>query len=87
MDAIVNQVRFSQERLNVWIYKFLLGTLSSKNTSILKRELEKRDRENKIRSAIEGKLLAAFMSAEDHGDVRIYLAQLLNDWGRRNWDD
>jgi hypothetical protein len=74
----------SQERLNVWIYMFLLGTLSPQKTEILKEELERRHRENQLSSAIEMKLLAAFIVDRP---TRRYLAKLLADWEKRNWGD
>ena len=87
-------IRFSQERLNVWMYKFLLGTLSPKETIILRAELERRNKENQINSALERKLLAAFVQTNKEPkvylteeDPREYLKKLLDDWGKRNWAD
>lgn len=76
--------QISQERLNVWIYKFLLGTLGKEKIKLLKEELERRNRENQIFSAIERKLLAAFIV---NRPIRRYVAELLDDWEKRNWGD
>lgn len=76
--------RVSQERLKVWIYKFLLGTLSKEKTKLLKEEIKRRGEENQIFSAIERKLLAVFTV---NRPTRKYLAELLDDWEKRNWGD
>lgn len=72
----------SQGQLNVWIYKFLLGTLSKEKTELLKKELERRNKEHEIFSAVERKLLAAFTV---NRSPRKYLGELLDDWEKRNW--
>ncbi|OGN01189.1 MAG: hypothetical protein A3G51_00375 [Candidatus Yanofskybacteria bacterium RIFCSPLOWO2_12_FULL_43_11b] len=72
----------NQGKLDVWIYKFLLGTLGKEKTKLLKEELERRGKENRIFSAIEQKLLAAFTVDRP---VRKYLGELLDDWEKRNW--
>jgi len=77
-------MQFSQERLNVWMYKFLLGTLSGEKTMLLKRELERKNKTNEINSALERKLLAVFSTDKP---IRKYLAELLDDWEKRNWGD
>lgn len=74
----------NQDRLNVWIYKFLLGTLGKEKTKLLKEELGRRSKENQIFSAIEHKLLAAFTVDRP---TRKYLSELLDDWEKRNWGD
>jgi len=79
-------VRFSQERLNVWIYKFLLGTLPTKEVLILREEVKRRYQENQIHSAIETKLVDAFTDRTDE-QAKKRLAELLDDWGKRNWAD
>jgi len=76
--------RISQERLEVWIFKFLLGTLSKRKRGLLKEELKRRHRENQISSAIESKLLAAFIIERP---TRKYIADLLDDWEKRSWGD
>ncbi len=76
--------RISQERLNVWIYKILLGTLAKAKKKLLKEELERRNREQKIFSALEQKVLAAFTA---NRPTRKYLAELMDDWEKRNWGD
>lgn len=74
----------SRGRLEVWIYKFLLGTLGRQKTKILKEELERRNKEKLTFSALERKLLAAFTI---NRPPREYLAELLDDWEKRNWGD
>lgn len=74
----------SQGRLDVWIYKLLLGTLSKEKKGLLKQELEKRNKEHKIFSALEQKVLAAFTAKRP---TRKYLAELIDDWEKRNWGD
>lgn len=78
-------VRFNQERLNVWIYKFLLGTLSLEKTKLLKQELERRFIENQTDNMLELKLWAAFSRNDEK--PREYFAELLEDLGKRNWGD
>ena len=78
-------VKFSQERLNVWMYKYLLGILSIEEIENLKLELEIRNRENQINSALERKFLVAFI--QKGKEPREYLAELIEDWGKRNWCD
>lgn len=79
-------MKFSQERLNVWMYKFLLGTLSSEDTRTLKQELDRRIRENETHSALERKLNDAFVKdGETNKQIRKRLAELLDDWEKRNW--
>lgn len=75
-------MKFSQEKLNVWMYKFLLGTLPPEKIKLLELELQRRNKENQIHSALERKLLAAFSTTKP---VRRYLAELLDDWEKRNW--
>jgi len=76
-------MQFSQERLNVWMYKFLLGSLPDRQVELLKKELERREKENQISSALERKILASFSAI----NPRKYLVDLINDWGKRNWGD
>ena len=76
-------MQFSQERLNVWMYKFLLGSLPDRQVELLKKELERREKENQISSALERKILASFSAINPRG----YLVELINDWGKRNWAD
>ncbi len=76
--------KINQSRLSVWIYKFLLGTLSKEKTRLLEKELRRREKENQISCALERKLLAAFIV---NGSTREYLAVLLDDWEKRNWGD
>lgn len=76
--------RISQDRLNVWIYKLLLGTLSKTQKELLKNELEKRNEEHKIFSSLEQKILAAFTAKRP---TRKYIAELIDDWAKRNWGD
>lgn len=80
-------MRFSQERLNVWMYKFLLGTLSAEKVSILREEIKRRYKENQIHSALETKLSDSFTNTQTDEQIRKRLADLLDDWGRRNWGD
>lgn len=75
------------DRINVWIYKFLLGTLSPEKTKLLKRGLELRNEENQINSALEQKLLAAITSDQTDEQKRKHAAELLDDWEKRNWGD
>ena len=72
----------SQDRLDVWIYKFLLGSLPKEKVKLLKEELGRRNKENLIFSALERKLFAAFIV---NRPTRKYLAELLDDWEKRNW--
>ena len=74
--------QISPGRLEVWIYKFLLGTLPKEKTKLLKEELGRRNKENLIFSALERKLLAAFTI---NRPTRKYLAELIDDWEKRNW--
>ncbi len=76
--------RVSQARLNIWIYKLLLGTLSKEKTRLLKEELDKKNKNNQIFSALERKILAAFTVDRP---TRKYIAELLDDWEKRNWGD
>lgn len=74
--------RISQERLDVWIYKLLLGTLAKNKKRLLKQELKKRNQKHQIFSALEQKVLAAFIA---NRPTRKYLAELMDDWEKRNW--
>ena len=74
--------QISQDKLNVWMYKLLLGTLPKEKKRLLKQELERRNREHKIFSALEQKVLAAFTA---NRPTRKYLAELIGDWEKRNW--
>ena len=76
--------RIDPNRINVWIYKLLLGALSPEKTKLLREELDKRYREDLISNALELKVLA-YLSASDRG-LR-YLAELIDDWEKRNWGD
>ncbi len=73
-----------QDRLNVWIYRLLLGTLSKTKKKLLKEELARRNMEHKIFSALEQKVLAAFTA---NRPTRKYLSELIDDWEKRNWGD
>lgn len=72
----------SQNRLEIWIYKLLLGTLPKAKKELLRETLERRNREHKIFSALEQKVLAAFTAKRP---TRKYLAELMDDWETRNW--
>lgn len=74
----------SQVKLDIWMYRFLLGTLSKTKTWLLKKELERKDAKNDIKSALERKLLAAFTVHGVSSSTRIYLAELLKDWEKRS---
>lgn len=76
--------RISQDRLNVWIYKLLLGTLPKERRALLKEELDRRNKEHKIFSTLEQKVLAAFTA---NRPTRKYMAELIDDWAKRNWGD
>jgi len=65
------------------MYKFLLGSLPDRQVELLKKELERREKENQISSALERKILASFSAI----NPRKYLVDLINDWGKRNWGD
>jgi hypothetical protein len=71
-----------QLRLDIWIYKYLLGTLPDRETKLLKDELERRYFSNEIASAIELKLYAAFTI---NRPTRQYLGHLLDDWEKRSY--
>lgn len=71
----------SQRKLNIWMLKFLLGTLSKNKTDILKKELARKTKDGNFDNALERKFAAAF--AIDR-PTRQYLAELLDDWEKRS---
>ena len=83
--AQINLFQTAQERLDVWMYKLLLGTLTPEKTGLLKRELQRRNEGDKIFSALERKILAAF--TVEQLPTKEYLTILLDDWEKRNWGD
>ena len=74
--------QIDQGRVNVWIYKLLLNSLSEDGTKLLQEELEKRNGEDKISSAIELRILAYLTTRK--GDIE-YLVMLLDDWEIRTY--
>ena len=74
-------MRIDQSLLNIWMYKYLLGTLSKDKVKLLEDELARRNRNDEINSALERKFLAAFTVKTPR---RKYLAELLDDWEKRN---
>ena len=74
--------QIDQKRVDLWIYKLLLNSLSEGGIKILQEELEKRNRENEISSAIELRVLAYLTTKK--GDIQ-YLVMLLDDWEMRTY--
>ena len=74
--------QIDQKRVDLWIYKLLLNSLSEGGIKILQEELEKRNRENEISSAIELRVLAYLTTKK--GDIQ-YLVMLLDDWELRTY--
>ena len=77
-------VRIDQGRLSIWMYRYMLGTLSKKKTALLKEALETRFKNNQTSSALERKFLAMFTV---NRSPRRYLAMLIEDWEKRNYRD
>ena len=77
--------QIDENRLRVWMYKLLLGTLTPTKTRLLKKELDKRFLENSTSNTLELKILAALTG--NRPERRKYLAELLDDWEKRNWGD
>ncbi|OGN08071.1 MAG: hypothetical protein A3C61_01070 [Candidatus Yanofskybacteria bacterium RIFCSPHIGHO2_02_FULL_39_10] len=71
-----------QRRLELWMYRFMLGTLSDKKTRSLREELERRHKERKIFSELERKLLSAFTVSRS---TREYLAELFKTEEKRKF--
>jgi len=83
--AQINLPQITQERLDVWMYKLLLGILPLEKTGLLKKELQRRNEGDQIFSALERKMLATF--TVEQVPTKEYLTILLDDWEKRNWGD
>lgn len=73
-----------QNRLNHWMWMFMLRTLPKKRIELLKKELGRRRDNRQIITELERKLLAAFTVNKQ---PRKYLAELIASDEKRKWSD
>jgi len=72
----------SEARLQVWIYRELMGTLSNKKRSLMKKALEQK-REESVLSPIEKRVWSAMMLYENRREQRQFIKQELKIWEQR----
>ena len=70
-----------QTKIEIWMYKLMLGILSEKKKELLKEELETRNKNNTLFSALETKVFVAMTLERPFKQT---LKELLDDWEKRS---